>query len=252
MDLTAERLLAIEAVRLGADVAAGYFRGPLQVDLKSGPADVVSEADRAAESAIVDLLAARRPHDGVVGEEGGRREGSRTWFVDAIDGTLNFVHADPFWCSAVALVDADGAVAAAVHHAAAGETFSAVRGGGAWLGEDLLRRTDGPGLDHATLSTYFLPGDLADPVLRRSTDRAAALRVRGSGSIELAWVAAGRADAWAQRNMKPWDRWPGALLVAEAGGVATERRIGTDTWFVAAGRHLHDEVFACLAREEQP
>jgi myo-inositol-1(or 4)-monophosphatase len=95
--------------------------------VKSAPGDVVSLADEQSERAILDVLDQQRPDDGVLAEEGGRRPGTRTWLVDAVDGTLNFVSQDPFWCTAVTLEHAHGALVAAVHHPATDETFSAAR-----------------------------------------------------------------------------------------------------------------------------
>lgn len=240
---------AREAVRIAGEVAAARFRSPgLAVTVKSGPGDVVTVADREAEAAALDHLRLRCPDDGVVGEEGGRRRGRRTWFVDAIDGTLNFVSGDPFWCSAVALVDDAGPVVSAVHHPATGELFSAARGRGCWLGDAPLTRGPGPALPDATLSTYLTPEDVSDPVVAGLARAAAALRIRGSGSLELAWVAAGRADLWVKSDALPWDWFPGALLVAEAGGVAETVPGPGAAWSFAGGRALREDVLAHLPR----
>ncbi|SFN84020.1 fructose-1,6-bisphosphatase [Geodermatophilus obscurus] len=238
---------AREAVRIAGEVAAARFRSAgLAVTVKSGPGDVVTEADRQAEAAVLDHLRLRCPDDGVVGEEGGQRPGGRTWLVDAIDGTLNFVSGDPFWCSAVALVDDAGAVVSAVLHPATGELFSAARGRGCWLGDAPLTRGPGPTLANATLSTYLGPDDVGDPVVVGLARAAAALRIRGSGSLELAWVAAGRADLWVKSDAHPWDWHPGALLVAEAGGVAETVAGSGAAWSFAGGRALRDDVLAAL------
>ena len=102
MDTDDDLAAACEAVRIAGEVAAARFRSTgLAVTQKSGPGDVVTEADREAEAAALDHLRLRRPDDGAVGEEGGHRPGRRTWFVDAIDGTLDHVAGDPTWCSAV-------------------------------------------------------------------------------------------------------------------------------------------------------
>ena len=240
---------AREAVRIAGEVAAARFRSSgLAVTTKSGPGDVVTEADRQAEAAALDHLRLRCPDDGVVGEEGGHRPGRRTWFVDAIDGTLNFVSGDPFWCSAVALVDDAGPVVSAVLHPATGELFSAARGRGCRLGEAPLTRGPGPALGNAILSTYLTPDDVDDPVVVGLAQAAAALRIRGSGSLELAWVAAGRADLWVKSDALPWDWHPGALLVVEAGGVAETVPGRGVAWSFAGGRALRDDVLTHLRR----
>lgn len=126
--------LAERAVRLAARTAHSFARESLQPRRKSGPHDLVSAADEAAEAAVRDLLSLSRPADGLLGEEGTVKNGRRRWVIDAIDGTLNFLRSDPFWCSAVALEDEHGPLVAAVHHLASGETFSAARGRGAYVG----------------------------------------------------------------------------------------------------------------------
>ncbi len=243
MTVTDDLAAAREAVRIAGEVAAAWFRSAgLTVTAKSGPGDVVTEADRQAEAAVLAHLRERRPGDGVVGEEGSHRPGARTWYVDAIDGTLNFVSGDPFWCSAVALVDDAGPLVSAVCHPATGELFSAARGRGCWLGDAPLTRHRDPGLPDATLSTYLGPADVSDPVVVGVARAAAALRIRGSGSLELAWIAAGRADLWLKGDALPWDWFPGALLVTEAGGAAGTVPLDGTTWSVAGGRAAHAGV----------
>ncbi len=248
MSTREELAAACGAVRVAGEVAAARFRSSgLEVTVKGAPGDVVTEADRQAEAAALDHLRLRFPGDGAVGEEGGRRPGRRTWYVDAVDGTLNFVSGDPFWCTAVALVDDAGPVVSAVHHHAGGELFSAARGRGCWLGDAPITRDPGPPLARATLSTYLGPADVSDPVVVGLARAAAALRIRGSGSLELAWVAAGRADLWVKRDALPWDWFPGALLVAEAGGAAETVQADGSTWSVAGGTALRDDVLTRLS-----
>lgn len=246
MDLLADLALAQDLARLGARVATQHFGGPTPVRVKTAPGDVVSLADEQSERAILDVLDRQRPDDGVLAEEGGRRPGTRTWLVDAVDGTLNFVKQDPFWSTAIALQDAHGALVAAVHHPATGETFSAARGIGCWLNDTPLRLPDGPALASAVVSTYLNPGDITSAPLQRVAAAAASLRIRGSGSIELAWIAAGRTDAWLQPNMKPWDRVPGSLLVQEAGGTTSTCSVEGCVWFIAGGRTTHADLLAAL------
>lgn len=241
--------VAREAARLGARVAAEYLNTDLQVRSKSGPGDVVSVADEHAERAVIDFLAAQRPDDGVIGEEGGRRSGARTWLVDAVDGTLNFVRGDTFWCSAVAVQDGDGPLAAAVHRSAAAETYSAARGQGCWLNGTRLHMGQGPRLGAASVSTYLGPGDAAQPEFQRVAHATASLRIRGAGSIELAWVAAGRVDAWIQRDMQLWDQLPGSLLIAEAGGATGTHQHGAHAWFLAGGSQTYADLLDQLGTQ---
>jgi myo-inositol-1(or 4)-monophosphatase len=225
--------LAVEAARLAGSVAGQWFRQPMEVTAKGAPANVVTAADTAAEHAVRDLLARERPHDGLLGEEGSRRPGTRRWLVDAIDGTLNFTRDDPFWCSAIALEDPGGGLVAAVHHVASEQTWSAARGEGCWLNGASLVLGAGRPLEECVLSTYLHPGDASRPRFHQALEAVATSRVRGSGSLELAWVAAGRIDVWLQRDVLPWDWAPGALLVSEAGGSSLVTECEDGRWHAA-------------------
>lgn len=232
--------IAIHAAQSAAALAVRL--SPLGVRIKSKPGDLVTDADLAAETLIRDLVAEHRPEDGFLGEEGSRRPGERRWVADAIDGTLNFVRADPFWCSAVALEDEQGPLVAAVHHVASGETFSAQRGAGCWLNGNRLTLASEVPLDHAVLSTYFHPGDAVTPTAQRALASVASARVRGSGTLELAWLAAGRVDVWLQRDVSLWDWMPGALLVLEAGGICETVHTGTGAWSYASVASSADDL----------
>lgn len=203
------------------------------------PTDVVTVADREAEAAAFAVIAAARPADAVAGEEGTDRPAApgvdRRWIVDAVDGTLNFSLGLPAWCSAVVLVDGDGPLVSAVYDPERDELFSAARGGGARCNGAPLRVRDAVPLAQATVACHWGFGKLAEPgmaeVAHRIVDRVGAFRLPGSGTLELAWVAAGRLHGWLQRAPKPWDWLPGALLVAEAGGTAATA--GDAPWALA-------------------
>jgi myo-inositol-1(or 4)-monophosphatase len=236
--------IAIHAAQSAAALAAHH--SPLGVRIKSEPGDLVTDADLAAERLVRDLVAEHRPRDGFLGEEGSASPGERRWVADAIDGTLNFVRGDPFWCSAVALEDEQGPLVAGVHHVASGETFSAQRGLGCWLNGQSLTLASDVLLPHAVLSTYLHPGDAATPTAQRALASVASARVRGSGTLELAWLAAGRVDVWLQRDVSPWDWIPGALLVVEAGGVCETVQTGTGAWSYASVASSADDLRSLL------
>jgi myo-inositol-1(or 4)-monophosphatase len=229
--------LAERAARRGAAAAAQHFRTALAVQRKRTPVDVVTLADHEAEAAVVALLAAERPADAIVGEEGtARAGGARRWVVDGLDGTFNFVSGVPHWCVAVALEEAGELRAAAVHDPLRDEHFSAARGLG-------CRAAGRPGavrgdraLHEALVATFLrtdkLAGARAAPVLAALAERAGMLRMGGSGTLDLAWVAAGRVDGWAQPNVDEWDWLPGRMLVEEAGGRCTVLP-GSPAWHVA-------------------
>ena len=218
---------------------------------------MVSEADHAAEEAIVELLRDERPADGLVGEEGSSADGSsgRRWVVDPLDGTTNYLYGIPQWAVSVALEDAEGALAGVVFAPVAGELFAAERGGGAELrGAHPLRVRTGSSLARSLVATGFgydaerrrVQGRVATHVLPRVRD----LRRAGAAALDLAWVAAGRLDGYWERGLKPWDWAAGRLLVAEAGGAVAELD-GDPLGLAAAAPDLLPELVALVREAER-
>jgi myo-inositol-1(or 4)-monophosphatase len=244
-----DRALAERLVRVAGAIALDLRGGAAEP--KGGATDVVTEADRRAEAAMSELLRAERPGDGVLGEEGAAAggDGGRRWLLDPVDGTLNYASGLPAWCAAVALLDAGGAAVSAVYDPVADELFAAARDQGATLnGAPLRVAAASPRLADAVVAT-FVDVRRRDEEVAGGTERllraVGALRAVGCGSLELAWVAAGRLHGWVQADVEPWDWHPGALLVAEAGGVA---RVG-GRWHVAAAcPSLADEVLGAAGR----
>jgi myo-inositol-1(or 4)-monophosphatase len=236
--LASDLALARRAVRAGAREALARFGTGLDVEFKTSAADPVSDADRASEAAIVTALRAERPEDGILGEEGAAVAGTsgRRWVVDGLDGTQNYLAGLPLWCVAVGLEDGDGPAVGAVCDPLRGELFGAARGEGCTAGGAPAAVRRGAQLDAATVSTYVAARKIGPPAahaaLAALSDAAGALRIPGCGSLELAWVAAGRLDGWIQPNVDPWDWVPGCVLVREAGGRA-EVLAGDPPWFVA-------------------
>ena len=225
------RLFAAEvAQEAGALARQRRSEGVAVAATKSSLADIVTEADREVEALIRTRLAEERPGDGFLGEESGTQEGSTglTWVVDPIDGTVNYAGGFPAYCVSIAVVEGavtpeawDG-VAGAVFAPVLGELFTAVRGGGAWLGRSRLHVSE-PGPAGALIATGFgydpatHEGDL--DIVRRVMPLARDLRRMGAAAIDLSYVAAGRLDGYFERGLKPWDLAAGMLLVQEAGGV---------------------------------
>ena len=189
---------------------------------------MVSDADREAEGAIVALLRAERPRDGLLAEEGEgwQGESERRWVVDPLDGTTNYLYGFPAWSVSVALRDGEGTVVGVVHDPARGETFRAVRGEGADLNGEPIRVRTHDRLETALVATGFgyAPERRAEQaeLLRRVLPRVRDLRRAGSAALDLSWLAAGRLDGYYERGLKPWDWVAGRLLVTEAGGTVVE------------------------------
>lgn len=216
--------LAAALVQDAGNLARRMLADGLDTEHKTSITDVVSAADRAAEDLVVARLRAERAEDGIVGEEGAAHPGARTWYVDPVDGTYNFLSGLPAWCSAVALVDTDGGELGAIYQPETAELWLGGTGVPAEAnGQKLAPLEDRP-LAELSVAMYLHPGTLPDesarvPIL--AVLRAAAtVRMLGSGSVELAAVAAGRLGVWAQIDSAPWDWLPGAAIVRAAGGVA--------------------------------
>jgi len=223
--VNADLELAERAARAAGEVLLSYYgRPPEGVESKSSATDLVSDADREAERTIRELLETERPQDGLVAEEGSRAEAAsgRRWVVDPLDGTINFLYGFPAWAVSVALDDADGALVGVVHSPIHGETFRAVRGEGAFLGDRRLRVGPARPLEQSLVATGFSyePDRRAvqAEAIGRLLPRARDIRRAGAAALDLAWVAAGRVDAFFERGLHHWDWAAGRLLVEEAGG----------------------------------
>jgi len=252
--------LAARAVRAGAAAALaerdrarpeGAGTGAdLAVEVKDSPTDFVSRADTASEAAIVALLRAERPGDGILGEEGANAQSAngRRWVVDGIDGTFNFLSGIPHWCVAVGLEEAGAPVAGAVYDPTGDELFAGGRGRPTTLNGETTTVRTGRGLDAAAVATFLERDVDRDRVLGRLAGAVGVLRAGGAGTLELAWVAAGRVDAWAQPHVAPWDWVPGAALVGEAGGTAVVLDDGDPAWHIAGAPDLVAALAALVPR----
>jgi fructose-1,6-bisphosphatase/inositol monophosphatase family enzyme len=242
--------LAASLVREAGLLAARMLGEGLETHYKTSVSDVVSAADHAAEDLVVRQLAEARPDDGLIGEEGHARPGARTWYIDPVDGTYNFLSGIPYWCSAVGLVDAHGPVAGAVYYPAMDQLWVGGRDRPTTLNDRPVEVLADQPLGGVSVATYFRPrasGDAARVASwQAATSAAATVRMLGSASVDLAGVATGRLGVFLQGNLHPWDWYPGAALVLGAGGVATEVPVGDVTWQVAGNRQSVQDVTAAL------
>ncbi len=223
------------------------------VRAKSTPTDLVSEADLAAEAAIRSVLAARRPGDSILGEEGGATgAGELRWVVDPLDGTVNFLFGNPHFGVSVACQDRHGTVAGVVLDPVRSECFASTRTGSPTLGSDLvgapIQGSTRVELDSAMVATGFGYGaDMRSrqaEVVSRVLPRARDLRRAGAAALDLAWCACGRVDAYYERGVHEWDVAAGALICERAG--LEVRRLSArdeDPWgIVVAPPGLIDEL----------
>jgi myo-inositol-1(or 4)-monophosphatase len=245
--------LAEGAARAAGEVLMSYFgRTAEGLASKTSPTDPVSDADREAERTIRDLLLSEHPGDGLLGEEGSRSssENGRTWIVDPLDGTVNFLYGLRAWAVSIALEDEDGLAVGVVYNPVSGECFRAGRGEGASVDGKPLQVTRCPALDRAMVATGFSyeadrrreQAQLLVEVLPRIRD----LRRAGAAALDLAFVAAGRVDAFYERGLKRWDEAAGRLLVLEAGGVVADLEGEPHGLSAAATPTLLDELVAVV------
>jgi myo-inositol-1(or 4)-monophosphatase len=219
--------VAIEAVLKAGAIQKEWYGKKFEISHK-GELDLVTEVDRTCEAAILETLRSRFPgHDIVTEEQVIDQVGDRhIWFVDPLDGTTNFAHGYPFFCSSVALTVDGAPVAGAVYDPLKEELFTAEKGGGAYLNGRRLRVSAATELLRSLLVTGF-PYDLRDDLkgklrlFNRFMGVARAIRRDGAAALDLGYLAAGRVDGFWEERLQPWDMMAGILMVTEAGGAAS-------------------------------
>ena len=250
-DLAADAALAASLVVEAGRLAARMLEDGLATEHKTSVSDVVTAADRAAERLITERLAQERPDDGVVGEEGSHRLGTsgRSWVIDPVDGTWNFVNGLTWWCSAIALVGPDDVLLGAVHHPhddvvfVGGPTLPPTRNG------QLLPQIGDRPLAESCASTYLHPtfyDDVAGAAFVRAVRGVATLRMLGSGTMDHMAVAQGQMEVFFQHSVHDWDWYPGMAIVRGVGGVARRTTAGGVEWSVSGVPTAVAEVCAAL------
>ncbi len=231
----------------------------LQVSMK-GPADFVTNADSRTERILIEELTKARPGYGFLGEEGGTIEGkdkTHRFIIDPIDGTTNFLHGIPHFAISVALEREGQIVSALVYNPATDDMFVAEKGHGAYLNNKRLRVAARKTLAHSLIATGFpFHGHAEDRFARMQAELAAimpstaGIRRNGAASLDLAYVAAGRFDAFWERGLAPWDVAAGILLVKEAQGMVSDLSGGTNMLdngsILAANEALHPQLLKAI------
>jgi len=240
-----------------ANAAAAELRNRpehLQADAKSTPTDAVTVMDRRAERLILDGLKTVRPHDRVVAEESGDndRDADVTWYVDPLDGTVNYLYGIPHYAVSIAAAIGGEIVAGVVVDVARDETYAAVRGHGARRAQQPLRCTAQTDPALALLGTGFaysatVRTDQAH-VVAHLLPKVRDIRRLGSAALDLCAVAAGSLDAYYEQGMHPWDWAAGTLIAREAGAKVdglSDRPLG-DGVMLAANPTLFDRLHDLL------
>lgn len=227
--------IAINAAHIAGDLVRQELHKVASIPvMKKARHDYVTEIDRASEQQIVREIKRFHPDHAFLGEEGGEEgESDHVWIIDPLDGTSNYLHGMPHFGISIALQIKGRTQFAVVYDPMRDEMFSAARGGGAHLNNTRIRVSDRPTLDTAIIATAFpfrqrgmmsTYTGIFSEVFKKVED----IRRYGSASLDLAWVAAGRMDAYFEVGLKPWDVAAGALIVREAGGVVSNFDGGDD------------------------
>ncbi|MGW9402972.1 inositol monophosphatase family protein [Arthrobacter sp. NPDC055585] len=239
-------VLAESLVREAGALALAMRREGLTGKQKTSVSDVVTAADQAAEKLVLETLRRQRPEDGILGEEGASHEGTsgRTWVIDPVDGTYNFLSGSTYWCSALALRTETGTAGqdeqvllGAVYQPQEDRLWLGGPGRPATLNGEKVAPPADAALDRLSAGTYLHPtwlrrDDVAGPWTRAASG-AATLRMLGSGSCDLGSVASGRLGAWFQHSCPEWDWLPGKAIVEAAGGTTAVLEVNGFRWHIA-------------------
>jgi myo-inositol-1(or 4)-monophosphatase len=246
------------AHQAGALLRTNWLK-PKTVEVKTDIVDLVTNVDKAADALITDILRTHFPTHRIIAEESAvsGQESPYRWYIDPLDGTTNFAHSFPHFAVSVALVHESQVIVAVVHDPLRNETFCATRGNGATLNGIPIHVSQAPTLEHSLVLTGF-------PYDRRKRSeyylrfyqafmvRTQGVRRCGSASLDLCYVACGRADGFWEWRLQPWDIAAGSLIVEEAGGTMSDFSgnpfdvLGEQT--LASNGLLHQEMVEVLGQ----
>ncbi len=256
------------AVKAARRAGAIINRASLDLDLvkvsQKGPGDFVTEVDKAAEAAIVDILQTAYPEHGILAEESGETLGAvdargqqeNLWIIDPIDGTTNFIHGLPIYAISIALMQRGQVTQAVIYDPSRNELFTATRGSGAFLNDRRLRVSKRSRMPEALIGTSLSPNATGRQLAQWTktfgliSASTSGVRRMGSSVLDLAHLAAGRLDGYYGAGLKPWDLAAASLLVLEAGGLIGDFE-GEQNWMehgnvVAATPKIFPQLLSLL------
>ncbi|PLX85674.1 MAG: inositol monophosphatase [Desulfuromonas sp.] len=256
------RQIAIAAAKAGGRLLLQKFGCSLQVHLK-GEVDLVTEADRASEEAIVTVIRSTFPRHDILAEEKdhGRICSDYRWIIDPLDGTTNYTHGFPWFAVSIALEVRGEVTLGVVYNPFHQELFLAEKGKGSFLNDIQIQVSSTGRLDRALLGTGFPYDRKTSPVNNYDhfihfQQSAQACRRAGAASLDLAYVAAGRLDGFWEMKLKPWDLAAGKILIEEAGGEISDFN-GQDLDIygrecLASNGFIHRDMAEILQKGERP
>lgn len=223
--------------------------------------NLVTEADFASQQAIAELLKSRFPQHGLLGEEDLGHDHAATdyrWIIDPLDGTTNYVHGFPYYAVSIGLEHQGEMIAGVIFDPVRDELFMAAKGQGATLNRRKLKCSDVAALDQAlVIASLPVATSTSDLAVRRFLDvlpHAQSVQRTGSAAMNLAYLAAGRLEAFWSTSLKPWDMAAGVLLVTEAGGHITQIngdpfQLAQPNLLASNGSGIHQELRNLLSRK---
>ena len=247
----------IEAVIAGAGELTRFFNNPFKVSHKEGVNNLVTEADHAAESAILEVIKSKFPEHYILTEESGEiiQDSTYKWIIDPIDWTVNFAHGIPLCCVSIALEQEGEIVLGCVFNPTLKEFYFAEKGKGATLNDKSIRVSEQTEVFRSCLVTGFPytyinmdngPLEIFERFIRKGVP----VRRLGSAAIDLCWVAAGRFDGFYEHKLEPWDSAAGYLIVEEAGGKVTDFSGNKFSVYqhrlLATNGKIHDEMLKVI------
>ncbi len=249
------------ARQAGEILRAGF--GKIHEIRYKGVIDVVTEIDKRSEEFLLGEIRKRYPNQRIVAEESGELpgEGDCAWFVDPLDGTVNYSHGLPIYCVSIGYIEGGIPRLGCVYDPGRDECFTAERGRGAWLNEESITASNADDLDRSLLVTGFAydirsnQNNNLDHFARFAVHSQGVRRL-GSAALDLCYVAAGRFDGFWELNLQPWDVAAGTLIAAEAGALVTNAAgasvvLTTPVSIVAANEKLHPLLLKGLKGEFQ-
>lgn len=250
----------IEAVRAGASEVQRFFNNDFKISYKEGVNNPVTEADHAAEKAIMAVIKNQYPDHYILSEEAGKiiQDSAYKWIIDPIDGTINFSKGIPLNCVSIGIEHNNEMIMGAVFNPHLNELFFAEKGKGAVLNEKAIAVSDEPSVLKSCLVTGFPytyldspngPLDVFDRLIRKGVP----VRRLGSAAIDLCWVACGRFDGFYEHKLEAWDSSAGYLIVEEAGGKVTDLKGNKFSPYqhgiVATNGKIHEEMLRWINNE---
>src|SRR4051812_6999418 len=243
----------IKATEAGAKELQRFFNGEFKISNKEGINNLVTEADHAAEKAIMDVIKQDYPAHFILSEEAGEISTSSEykWIIDPIDGTVNFANGIPICCVSIGVEKAGEMILASVYNPLMNELFFAEKGKGATLNGELISVSTKDDLGSSCLVTGFPYTFLDIPngpihIFEKLLRKGIPVRRLGSAAIDLCWVAAGRFDGFYEHKLSAWDSAAGFLIVEEAGGKVTDfegnKYSPYQPHIIATNGKIHDEL----------